>query len=135
MTATIMVPNGERVTMLFWTRASACVSMITTVPLPSCVKSSDRLHPLLRCGQRPLGNLFGILLVRRNITEIYFVDMINDLYIARDFTFNTLICFALHLALVVKFLSSLFHVIDGSANELNLLVLLDSLIDKHILFT
>ena len=108
MTAAIMVPNSERVTMLCWTRASAYVSMVATVPLPSCVKSSHGLHPLFRGGQRPLGNLSGVLFVWRNITEIYFVDMINDLHIARDFTFNTLICFALHLALVVKFLSSFF---------------------------
>ena len=64
---------------------------------------------LLNRSQRSFLFLSSNMWVQIPISSVSFVD---DLEVACDFTLNTLISLSLHLALLIKFLPSLLHIID-----------------------
>ena len=60
------------------------------------------------------------------------VHFIDDLHVLGNLALDALVCFALHLTVLLELFSSLFHVLDGAPDDLKLLVLVDSLLDKRL---
>ena len=51
------------------------------------------------------------------------VHFVDDLHVLGDLALDALVCFALHLAVLLELLASLFDVLDSAPDDLELLVL------------
>ena len=60
------------------------------------------------------------------------VHFIDDFHVLSNLALDTLVCFALHLTVLLKLFASLFDVLDSAPNDLKLLVLVDPLLNKRL---
>ena len=77
----------------------------------------------------------SLVLINKMWVDIAFllVSFVYDSHIARNFAFDALVRFALHLSLLLNFLCSFLDVVDGAADDFSLLIFLDMLIDESLL--
>lgn len=74
------------------------------------------------CGQRGLRTSFKRRLVGVCLVALFSMHFVDDLHVPCDFALNTLVGFVFHLALLVKFLSSLLHITHCPSDNFNLFV-------------